>query len=266
MLWFALCWVGGASAVDLETDGFPDGLTGRDIYQRVLDNRFRSFTLVSRLVSADRAGRSQESRFRMMWQDLRNGADAPDDGVLTRTLVRYTHPFDLRHSGYLVLVNEDRSADQFVYYPSRRRIVRVNLRNQAIYGTDFSFEDIVPREAADFRYRRLKDTDYRGVDVYAIELFPEEIARSEYSRIVVFVGKQHNVVLRARYWDDAEVEVKEFRALPELVREYDGVFIPTRAVMMHLLNDSSTTLVVDELIANPTFDEETFNLRRLEGR
>jgi hypothetical protein len=245
---------------------FTDGLTGRDIYERVIDNRFRSFTQVSRLISADRRGRTQESRFRMKWQDLRNGDGSPDDGVLTRTMVRYTHPFDLRHSGYLILINEGRSPDQFVYYPSRRRVVRVSLRNEAIYGTDFSFEDVVPREAGDYRYRRLSDEEFRGVDVYVVELFPEEIASSEYSQIRVFVDQQRNVVLRARYWDEAGVEVKEFRAPPELVREYDGVYLPTRAVMKHLLNDSATTLVIDELEANPPFDEETFNLRRLEGR
>ena len=265
-LWIGLCPVAGASADDVEENGFPDGLTGREIYQLVLDNRFRSFTQEARLISADRAGRTQESRFRMKWQDLRNADGDADGGVVTRTMVRYTHPFDLRHSGYLILMNEGRSADQFVYYPSRRRVVRVSLRNEAIYGTDFSFEDVVPREASDFRYRRLEDTEYRGVDVYVLELFPEESASSEYSRIQVYIDKQRSVVLRARYWDEAEVAVKELRAPPELVREFDGIFLPTRAVMKHLLNDSATTLVVDELEANPDFDQETFNLRRLEGR
>lgn len=258
-------WAGAAAADDLEPEGFADGLSGQDIYQQVLDNRFRSFTQVSRLISADRRGRTQESRFRMKWQDLRNGDGMPEDGVLTRTMVRYTHPFDLRHSGYLILVNDQRSPDQFVYYPSRRRVVRVSLRSEAIYGTDFSFEDVVPREAGDFRYRRRPDEEFRGVDVYVVELFPEEIAKSEYSRIRVFIDQQRSVVLRARYWDEAGVEVKEFRAPPELVRDFDGVFVPTRAVMKHLLNDSATTLVIDEIDANPAFDDETFNLRRLEG-
>lgn len=264
--WILLLAVGVAAADEVDPEAFPDGLTGRDIYQRVLDNRFRSFTQVSRLVSADRRGRTQESRFRMKWQDFRNGDGEPDDGVVTRTMVRYTHPFDLRHSGYLILMNEGRSPDQFVYYPSRRRVVRVSLRNEAIYGTDFSFEDVVPREAAEFAYERLADTEFRGVDVWVVQLFPEEIATSEYSRIQVFVDKQRHVVLRSRYWDEAGVEVKEFRAPPELVREYDGVFVPTRAVMKHLLNDSATTLVIDELEANPAFSQETFDLRRLEGR
>jgi hypothetical protein len=265
-LWIGFCPAGGASADDVEENTFPDGLTGREIYQRVLENRFRSFTQTARLISADRAGRTQESRFRMKWQDLRNGDGEAEDGVVTRTMVRYTHPFDLRHSGYLILVNEGRGADQFVYYPSRRRVVRVSLRNEAIYGTDFSFEDVVPREASDFRYQRLEDTEYRGVDVYVLELFPQAIAGSEYSRIQVSIDQQRSVVLRARYWDEAEVEVKELRAPPELVREFDGVFLPTRAVMKHLLNDSATTLVVDDLEPNPVFDKETFNLRRLEGR
>ncbi len=77
-------------------------LTGRDIYQRVIDNRFHSFSQKSRLISADRAGREQETRILMYWKDYRDDAGNPTRGVLSKTLVTYTHPFDIRYSGYLI--------------------------------------------------------------------------------------------------------------------------------------------------------------------
>ena len=152
-----------------------------------------------------------------------------------------------------------------MYYPSKRRVVRVNLRNEAVYGTDFSFEDVVPREAEDFAYRRLADAELDGVPVYVVDLFPVESARSEYSRIRVSVDRERSVVVRARYWDSADVEVKELRAPPDRIREFEGVFVPMRATMHNLLLDSSTTLAVTAIEVNPEFDVNTWDLRRLEG-
>ena len=257
----------GARADAGKTQLFPDGLTGRDIYDRVVANRFRAFAQDSTLVSADPSGRQQKSRFHMKWQNFRSeaGPVGPEDSVVSKTLVRYSHPFDLRHAGYLILENRNRVSDQFVYYPSKRRVMRVSLRNETVYGTDFSFEDVVPREAEDFSYRRLADTEIEGVPVYVVELFPVELARSEYSRIRVFVDQKRSVVVRARYWDSAGVEVKELRAPPDRIREFEGVFVPMRATMRNVLLDSSTTLVVTAIEVNPEFAVDTWDLRRLEG-
>lgn len=240
-------------------------LTGRQIYERVVANRFRSFEQESMLVSADRAGRTQESRFAMKWQDFRAVSKGLDKRVLSKTLVRYSHPFDLRHAGYLILSNDHRANDQFVYYPSRRRVARVSLRSEAVYGTDFSFEDVVPREAEDFHSDRLPNATLSGSDVFVVDLTPRKHIDSEYSRIRVYVDKRRSVVVHARYWDDAGVEIKQMLAPPERIEEFDGVFVPMQATMRNLLHDSETTLIVTSLQPNPQFDADTWDLRNLEG-
>lgn len=267
----ALLWPPAAARADegaagkVEVTAPDDGLSGHDIYERVIANRFRSFSQQSRLISADRSGRTQESRFRMHWQDFRDEDGVPQEGIVSKTLVKYTHPFDLRFSGYLIQANHERLNDQFVYYPSRRRVVRVNLRNEAVYGTDFSFEDVVPRETEDFAYRRLPDAIVYGHEAYVVELHPREYADSEYSRIVVAVDKRRSVVLRSRYWDSAGVAVKEFSVAPSSIRSFDGVWVPMESTMRNLLNESATTLVITELVPNPELEVDIFDLGRLES-
>ena len=78
-------------------------LTGRDIYDRVLRNRFDAFSQESQLISGDRGGREQESRLQLTWQSFRDENGQPTRGVLSKTLVRYIYPFDVRFSGYLVI-------------------------------------------------------------------------------------------------------------------------------------------------------------------
>ncbi len=264
-----LCAPGGATADGVE--GAPvrvadeERLSGRDIYDRVVANRFRSFQQESRLISSDRAGRAQESRFEMKWEDFSEVESGADEEVQSKTLVRYSHPFDLRHAGYLILMNEGRANDQFVYYPSRRRVARVSLRSEAVYGTDFSFEDVVPREAEDFHSERLPNSTISGVDVYVVDLTPKRHLDSEYSRIRVYVDKERSVVIHARYWDAATVEIKQMLADPAHIQEFEGVFVPMQSTMRNLQHGSETTLIVSQLEANPGFDPDTWDLRKLEG-
>ena len=240
-------------------------LTGEDIYARVIANRFRSFSEESRLISADRSGREQETRLRLHWKDFRDGNGLPTDGVLSKAVVRYTHPSDIRLAGYLVQANAGRQSDQFVYYPSRRRVVRVSLRNEAVHGTDFSFEDVIPRELEDATYLRQPDARVAGIPVYVVELVPREKAASEYSKVWVYVDQRRFVPLRTRYWDAAGVEIKELAADPSTLREFDGVWIPMVATMRHLLFETWTRLVITNFVPNPELGESVFDLSRLEA-
>ncbi len=271
-LW--LCIAPGAAAaeeaapVGAHRDAVPGDVhwSGRDIYARVLENRFRSLVQDAVMTSADRSGNRQVTRLQMTWQDFRDADGEPSEsGVLSKALVKYSHPFDLRHTGYLVIYNEGRLSDQFVYLPNRRKVLRVNLRSEAVFGTDFSVEDILPGEIQDASYRRLQDEVLDGRAVFVVEAIPTELATSEYSRFLVYVDKARFVPLRTRYWDAAGVEVKELRAETDSVTEFDGVWVPLKITMRHLILGSSTTLEIDNVQANPELPRVTFAPERLEA-
>ncbi len=241
-------------------------LTGRDIYQRVLDNSFDSLIQESTLVSGDRGGNAQESRFKMWFQDLRDAeAEQPRGTIIAKTLVQYTHPFDIRYSGYLILSRLDEVNDQFVYLSSQRRVKRVNLRGEAVFGTDFSFEDILPRQIEDADYKRLGDEPANGSDCFVIEATPKDHSQSEYSRLRIYIDKQRNVPLVTRYWDNRDVEVKELRVEPKQIEKIEGVWVPKHLTMRHLKLDSYTILELEQLDPNPPLTKTTFELRRLES-
>jgi Outer membrane lipoprotein-sorting protein len=240
-----------------------DGRSGRDVYACVLGNRFRAYVQEAKLVSGDRGDAAQESRLRMSWKNFRDELDAPRHGVLSKTLVRYEHPFDLRFSGYLVINNASRPNDQFVYLAATRKIRRVNLRKEAVFGTDFTFEDIVPNEIEDADYRRLGDGAIDGHAVYVVEVTPKPESDSEYSRFVVYVEKESCVPLRTRYWDEKGVEVKELTVPYEAVRQFQDVHWPMQLTMRSLKLDTFTTLTVEDLEPNAKLPDGSFEVRRL---
>jgi hypothetical protein len=265
---FLLVLAGAASA---ETKASRVGkaedasLSGKDVYQCVVDNRFRSYIQDAKLVSGDRGAATQESRLQMTWSSFRNDKDEPVNGVLSKTIVRYLDPFDLRFSGYLVVNNDSRPNDQFVYLNARRRVRRVNLREEAVFGTDFTFEDIVPHEVEDGDYQRLADAEVEGRRVYVVEVTPKPEENSEYSKFVIHVDKTSCVPLLTRYWDEKDVEVKQLTVVADKIKAVEGVHWPMELTMRNLQLESFTTLVVEKLEANPKLERRDFDLRRLES-
>jgi hypothetical protein len=259
--------LGGLPAVARGAEDAPagDGLGGHAIYQKVLANRFERFRQDVRLVSGDRAGNTQESRMSVLWKSFRDDAGQPVKGVLSKTIVRYTHPFDLRFSGYLVINNADRSDDQFVYLNSRRRVRRVNLRGEPVMGSDFSFEDVVPRELEDARYERQPDEVHDGRQCHVVEVFPTPESDSEYSKLRSWIDRERFVVLRTLYWDADGVQTKELLAPSVEVREFEGIWTPMQTEMKNLPTESWSRFHIEHLEANPPVDDGEFDPRRLES-
>lgn len=258
---------GAGSARGAAEDARPSdaALTGSDIYRRVIKNRFRSFAQEIALASGDRGGNEQRSRLQLKWQDVRDGEDRATDGVFSKSIVVYTEPFDLRYTAYLVIQRETPPNDQFVYSPSRRRVRRVNLRGENIFGTDFSFEDIIPREFESASYERRPDEAFEETPCFVVQAVPKPEQNSQYSRFLLYVDKQHSVPLRIRYWDAAGLEVKELISPPSSIREFDGVFVPMKATMRSLQQDTYSRAEIVKLEPNVPISPGTFDPRRLEG-
>ena len=93
-------------AEEAAAGGLDPGLSADAIYERVLENRFDASAQELALGSGDRAGRELLVRVVMLWRRYLDGTNESKDGILSRTLVRYKEPSDVRGTGYLV-VNKD---------------------------------------------------------------------------------------------------------------------------------------------------------------
>lgn len=270
---FVACATGLAHADSVEETVDPstasaasgDDLSADEIYSRVLENRFATVAQELLLVSGDRAGREQTIRMQMLWKRY-DGGEASDERVQSRTVVRYMEPSEMRRTGYLIVNKRDLPTDQFVYLNSMRRIRRINLRGESVVGTDLSLEDIVPREMDDASYNRIPDENVSGTPCYVVEAIPKPEVKSDYSKFWLYVEREHYVPLRIRYWDRADVEIKELRSPVDSIRELDGVFIPIRSTMKHLLDETFTSLRVDMLVPNPDLSARFFTQRQLESK
>jgi hypothetical protein len=246
-------------------DALPEGgtLTGRQIFDRFLDNRLHSAVQYQTVISRDPGGNEQRSRFWVRWKDYRDKDKKAVDGVLAKTLVKFEAPDDMRQTGFLMVVNEDRSNDQFVWSPSTGRVRRVQLRGVGVMGTDYTFDDIAWKNVEDADYARLPDEEIDGVPVYVIEVTAKPFVDSTYKTARTWVEKQHYVPLRTVYRDSNGVDLREMRSPAASVRDFSGTWVATESTMSNLKEKTSTTILVDKLDANVALFDHHFSTLQL---
>jgi hypothetical protein len=242
-------------------------LDGDEIYRRVLDNRFDSYEEQLRMVSGDAAGNQQSVDLTLKYLNL----EGTSKKILSKSIAKYEAPQDVRHLGYLVINKRKGNDDQFVYRPSARRVRRINLRGEAVAGTDFAFEDVIPQEFEDASYKRLPDARIQERDCYVVEVYPTVDADSEYTKLEVSVDQRSFVPLQTRYWDNRKVLIKELRAQADSIEHYEEehggvvkeVFVARQSKMAHLLLGSYTDLSRSGTRPNRKLRERDFSEREL---
>ncbi len=242
-------------------------LTGDEIYQKVLDNRFNSYQQRLRMESGDRSGNTDVVEMSVKYMSTRETSKR----VLSKSIAKYHAPMDVRHMGYLVINKAKGVDDQFVYMPSNRRVRRINLRGESIVGTDFSLEDIIPREFEDATYVRLPNETVEDVDCYVVEVTPDEETNSEYSKFVASIDKETFVPIKNVYWDDKGVKMKELVTSPESITRFEDVdksgprivWTAQHSRVDNLKLNTYTTLDIEKLKANPGLGKRDFSERNL---
>ena len=254
-----------AAHEDATPAGAAPELTGKEIYERVLANRHKTFFQKQQLMSGDAGGSASVTELWTRWKDGRDEAGQTKRGVLSKTLAKYTTPSRLRGAGYLVIQKEDGPDDQFVYFPSAKRVRRVSL-DEAIMGTDYSVEDIIPRELATSDYERMADADLDGVPCFVVDIIPKADSGSQYGKLRTWVEKSHYVPIRTDYWDRDGQPIKRFTAPAHEIEEIEGVWLIRRGTMADLVEGSSTRLVVVEMEPNAKIRDSQFSTRTLESK
>ena len=83
--------------------------------------------------------------------------DTAPDG--DRLLVRFTHPNDIRGTGFLVWEHPSSEDERFLYLPSLGRVRRIAgaETQESFVGSDFTYEDIGGRELDEYTYALLDE-------------------------------------------------------------------------------------------------------------
>jgi len=242
-----------------------DGITGREVYRRVIDNKLDTAYFEHRMLSTDPGGSVQTLSFWSRFKDLRTPDEAPAGTVISKTVMKFTDPFDKRDTAYLFIEKRGTEDEGFHYSRKRaRRVTRISPAKESIFGTDFSLDDLaVVRHIDDATYERLPDEEVQGKTVWVVDVTHKPETDPTYARSMLYVDKERNVPLKTRHWDKAGVEVKQLEIPKDKIQLFAGVWIPMESTMYDLSEKTSSVLYVDRVVENPEIPDAVFSPQAL---
>lgn len=142
---------------------------------------------------------------------MRMALEKHDEG--DKFITKFLSPAEIKGVAALTHENPGSSDDNWLYLPANKRVRRVSGANNtaSFQGTEFTYEDLSsldPREY-DWRFLREDDLDVDGAPqpVFVLEGVPT-YADTGYSRIEVFVHREHWRQERIAYFDKAGQHLK----------------------------------------------------------
>ncbi len=211
------------------------------------------------LRSVGEEGEVEESEATLYW--LKS-----DDG-LSRALIRFSAPPDLRGSALLVLEKPDEQSEMYMYLPEFRKVRRITtgMMSGSMFGTDFTYEELerLYGLASDLETRRLEDGQLGSQAVFVLESKPKSEDDSAYSRIVQYVEQGRCVPLKSEFFEGKEAPRKVLTVDPESLRQIQGAWLPDRIVMRDLEDGTETELSFQKSEVDVEIPERTFSKRSL---
>ena len=173
---------------------------------------------------------------------------------LDKKLYRYTYPES--EEGIATLSLPD--GIMWLYMPAFGKPKKISLlaKSQAFTGTDFSYEDMtVNSYAKDYKPALIKTTG----EAYVVELKPKS-DKSNYSRLMMYVNKSEYLPIKIEYFDKRGRKAKEAAYKYEKAGKY---WYAEEVVMTDLKKESTTTILMTEVIFDQKLPDEDFTVEKL---
>lgn len=225
---------------------------GQEVMDAVADRPAPSTTIATMTMTVTAASGHALSREMQIW--------ASEDGP--KQLIKFLNPADVRGSGFLVVEQADGSSESLLFLPALDRVRRVagGQRQDAFFGSDFSYEDISGLSGdlgSDFSYELLEVQDG---PTYVVEGRPTASADTSYERIVYFVPEAQLLPERIEFYRGGQlVKLMTIGAFSQ-VGDY---LMPSEIRMETVAAGSFTTIVQTGFELDTAIPDEVFSERFL---
>ncbi len=207
----------------------------------------------------DRVGNRRELDAKVYWER--------DPGGLSRVLIRFDDPPDLRGSSLLLLEKPERN-DMFMYLPELGRVRRVtsHMISGSMFGTDFSYEDFERLQglAEDADALRKPDAEIGGRAAYVLEARPRREERSQYESVTSFIDRETCVPLEIRMYEKGPRLRKTVSIDFSKVTQEKSGWVPRALSIREEIERTETALRVDAIELGVDLPDKLFSQSQLE--
>ncbi|MEA2077755.1 MAG: outer membrane lipoprotein-sorting protein [Candidatus Marinimicrobia bacterium] len=191
-------------------------------------------------------------------------------GKIEKRIIRFMEPADVKGMGMLIVDNDDREDDMWVYIPANRQSRRIvsSEKSKSFMGSEFSNADMSAPNMNDFNYQILGEEVISGQLCWKIEMRPINTNKEDeygFLRKISWINKSDNILTQSEYYDfDDELHktlsILEYREMDKINHK----FIITNMKIDNLQNGRSSDMVMDQVIFNPNVPDKYFTMTYLE--
>lgn len=209
---------------------------GRAIFEALdqQDSGYGDLQVELRMVLRTSRGKETERALRIRQLEVPEDAD--------KVMVVFDAPANIRGTALLSHGHIEGDDDQWLYLPALARTKKIASRNKSgpFVGSEFSFEDLSPRDVSKYTYEYIREEELDGQAAYVVDRFPED-QYSGYKRQRIWLDKAHLRTLRIDYYNRQDKLTKRLRASGYQL--YEGRYHkPAFMQMQNLKSGKSTDL------------------------
>lgn len=177
----------------------------------------------------------------------------------TRSLVVFTAPEDVKGTG-LLTVKTPSEDTQLLYLPGLDRIQRIDSaeRTERLGGSDFTFEDISPRDPDDYDLELFRTFE----EAWIIRVTPKPSANSAYGLIVFVIDRDTYTIRRMDAYERPGERLKHVVA-SGFVEVQPSVWQANRIVMEHDASGRQTIMTFRDRESQSTLPNSVFTEEQL---
>jgi len=186
---------------------------------------------------------------------------------LTKTMIIFLAPSDVRGTGLLTWEQKAREDDQWLYLPAtgkERRIAASGKKNKFM-GTDFAYEDLRPENLDTHTYNLLGSEVVGGQDCYVVEALPstdQEKAESGYAKRKFWIRKDIFYTIKKEFYNK-QGQLEKISVDEELASVSGPMWRSKKVTMEDLKAKHKTTTITTERKIDKGVPDSKFTLREL---
>jgi outer membrane lipoprotein-sorting protein len=149
-----------------------------------------------------------------------------------RTIVVFMAPATIKNTRFLIVENNGRSDDQWIYLPSLNKIKRIAAsdNDSSFMGSDFTYGDMSDMNADNDSHTLLREETYMGRDCYVVESLPLDPGEASHSKLISWIDKEWFLPIKVEFYDKGSKELDR-TAIFENITQVDGIWTPLNVTM-----------------------------------
>lgn len=235
-------------------------LTGKQIMERQRDShQSKDEEFKQDMLLIDRNGNTSK-------REVVNYYLKAADG-LTKTMISFLSPADVRGTGLLTWEQKSREDDQWLYLPAsgkERRIAASGKKNKFM-GTDFAYEDLRPENLETHTYNLVGSEAVGGKDCYVVEALPstdQEKAESGYAKRKFWIRKDLFFTIKKEFYNK-QGQLEKISVDEDLENISASMWRAKKVTMEDIKAKHKTVLATTERKIDKGISDSKFTLREL---